>query len=59
MAEQRAKDPVATIESKQGVSFGQGARHCRYFAKQYADQAKEATNLASVHEEMANKAEQR
>jgi hypothetical protein len=59
MADQRVNGPRATIESKQGVSFGHGASHCRYFAKQYADQAKEAAILASAHEEEAARAEQR
>ena len=58
MAEQFAKGP-ATIESKQGTSFGLGVSHCRYFAKQYAAEAKEAATLAAAHEEMATKTEQR
>lgn len=58
MAEEAAKNP-ALIESKQGISFGPGASHCRYFAKQYAEQAKKAAGLAASHEAMAAVAEQR
>jgi hypothetical protein len=54
MAEQFARS--AASESKQGTL---GVSHCRYFAKQYAEQSNEAATLASAHEEMATKAEQR
>jgi hypothetical protein len=60
MAETYAKNPsFASPESKQGVSFGQGASHCRRWAQLDAEQAKEAEALAALHEDMAKQAEQK
>ncbi|SRR5258708_29868857 len=42
----------ATIESKQGISCN-CTSHYRYFAKQYAQEAKDAETLAAQHEKLA------
>lgn len=60
LAEIYAKNPPnAAMESKHGTAFGQGAPHCRKFAQLQAEAAKEAEDLAALHEEMAKKAEQK
>lgn len=56
-AEFYAKNPpFPAMEAKHGYAI-QGASHCRYWAKQDADQAEKANKLAALHEEMAQKAE--
>ena len=58
-AELYAKHPPFTaMESKHGWAFGQSASHCRFWAKEYLEQAATATKLAGLHEDMAQKAEQ-
>ena len=42
----------ATIESKQGISCN-CTSHYRYFAKQYAEESKDAETLASQHAQLA------
>src|SRR3981189_1689643 len=42
----------ATIESKQGISCN-CASHYRYFAKRYAQEAKDAETLAAQHDQLA------
>jgi hypothetical protein len=42
----------ATVESKQGISCN-CTSHYRYFAKQYAQEAKDAETLAAQHEKLA------
>jgi hypothetical protein len=60
MAEVYAKNPVsAALESKHGVSFGQGASHCRRWAQLDEEQAKEAEALAALHNEIAKSAEKK
>jgi hypothetical protein len=53
------KPPFAALESKHGDAFGQGASHCKKFARLAEEQAKEADALATLHEEMAVAAEQK
>jgi len=48
--------PFPAMVAKFGTGFGQGAPHCRYWAKQYADDAARAGAQAVLHEEMATKA---
>jgi len=51
------KNPLfPALESKQGTSFGMGASHCRYWAKQDAEAAAKADAQAALHEDMAKKA---
>ena len=53
-AEVYAKHPPFTaMESKHGWAFGQSASHCRFWAKEYLEQAAKATKLAGLHEDMA------
>lgn len=60
MAEIYAKNPpFPAMESKHGDAFGQGASHCRKWARLIAEQAKEAEALAALHEDMAKAAEQK
>lgn len=49
--------PFPAMEAKHGDAFGQGASHCRKWAKLDAEQAEKATTLAGLHEVMARKAE--
>ena len=49
--------PFPALESKHGISFGQGAAHCRYWAKHDAEEATKAEALAARHEAMAKTAE--
>ena len=49
--------PFPAMEAKHGDAFGQGANHCRKWAKLDAEQAEKATTLAGLHEDMARKAE--
>jgi septal ring factor EnvC (AmiA/AmiB activator) len=42
----------ATIESKQGISCN-CTSHYRYFAKQYAEESKDAETLAEKHDQLA------
>jgi outer membrane murein-binding lipoprotein Lpp len=42
----------ATIESKQGISCN-CTSHYRYFAKRYAQEAKDAETLAAQHDQLA------
>ena len=53
------KHPFAALESKHGDAFGQGASHCKKFARLAEEQAKEADALAAVHESMTKAAEQK
>ncbi len=53
------KHPFAALESKHGDAFGQGASHCKKFARLAEEQAKEADALAARHEGMAKAAEQK
>lgn len=58
-AEVYAKHPPFTaMESKHGYAFGKSASHCRFWSKEYLEQAAKATKLAGLHEDMAQKAEQ-
>lgn len=50
--------PFPALESKHGYAFGQGATHCRYWAKRDAEEATKAEALAARHEAMAKTAEQ-
>ena len=60
LAETYAKNPLfAPLESKQGVSYGRSASHCRRWAQLDAEQAKKAEALARLHEDMAKAAEQK
>jgi hypothetical protein len=43
----------ATIESKQGISCN-CTSHYRYFAKRYAQEAKDAETLAAQHDQLAH-----
>ena len=57
-AEARAKNPTfAALEVKHGFTFGLGASHCRHLANADAASAERAQSLASVHENLAAKAE--
>jgi hypothetical protein len=49
--------PFAALEVKHGFAFGQGASHCRYFAKLDELEAKRAEAQALRHEELAKRAE--
>jgi hypothetical protein len=51
--------PFPALESKHGVSFGQGATHCRYWAKRDAEEATKSEALATHHEDLAKAAEQK
>lgn len=51
--------PFPALEVKHGAAFGQGATHCKRWAELSAEQAKEATALANMHEEMAAAAEKK
>jgi hypothetical protein len=53
------KHPFAALKSKHGDVFGQGASHCKKFARLAEEQAKEADALATLHEGMAKAAEQK
>ena len=53
------KHPFAALESKHGDAFGQGASHCKKFARLAEEQATEADALATLHERMAKAAEQK
>ncbi len=58
LAEVYAKNPpFPAMEAKQGDAFGQGASHCRKWAKLDAEQADKAEKLAALHEDMAKTAE--
>lgn len=58
LAETYAKNPpFPAMEAKHGFAFGQGVSHCRHWAKLDSEQAEKATKLATLHEDMATKAE--
>jgi hypothetical protein len=58
LAEVYAKNPpFPALEAKHGDAFGQGASHCRKWAKLDAEQADKTEKLAVLHEDMARKAE--
>jgi len=58
LAEVYAKNPpFPALEAKHGDAFGQGASHCRKWAKLDAEQADKTEKLAALHEDMARKAE--
>ena len=60
LAEIYAKNPpFPAMEAKHGMSFAQGAPHCKRWAELSAEQAKEALSLAAMHEEMAQVAEKK
>jgi len=48
--------PFPAMESKHGAAFGMGASHCRFWAKQDAEDAAKADAQAALHEDMAKKA---
>lgn len=48
--------PFPAMESKHGAAFGMGASHCRFWAKQDAEDAAKAEAQAALHEDMAKKA---
>lgn len=48
--------PFPALESKHGAAFGMGASHCRFWAKQDAEDAAKAEAQAALHEDMAKKA---
>lgn len=45
--------PFPALEAKHGYAFGQGATHCRYWAKRDAEEATKAEALATRHDDMA------
>jgi hypothetical protein len=51
--------PFPALEAKHGTSFGQGATHCRYWAKRDAEEAMKAEAIAARHEKMAKAGEPR
>ena len=51
--------PFPALEAKHGYAFGQGATHCRYWAKRDAEEATKAEALAVRHEELAKTGEQK
>jgi hypothetical protein len=51
--------PFAALEAKHGIAFGQGATHCRYWAKRDAEEATKAEAIAARHEALAKAAEQK
>lgn len=51
--------PFPALEAKHGISFAQGATHCRHWAKRDAEEATKAEAVATQHEEMAKAAEQK
>jgi len=48
--------PFPAMESKHGAAFGMGASHCRFWAKQHAEDAAKAEAQAALHEDMAKNA---
>lgn len=51
--------PYIANEAKRGDTVQQGASHCKKFAALAEEQAKEADALSSLHEDMAQAAEQK
>jgi hypothetical protein len=51
--------PFPALEAKHGYAFGQGATHCRYWAKRDADEAAKVEVFAARHDAMAKAAEQK
>ena len=45
--------PFPALEAKHGYAFGQGATHCRYWAKRDGEEAAKAEALATRHDDMA------
>lgn len=52
-------DRTTSLEDPTYVNMGRAARHCHNIAKDYLKEAKEATALATIHEQMAKVAEKK
>jgi hypothetical protein len=47
--------PFPAMVERFGTGFGQGAPHCHYWSKQYAEDATKAEAQAALHEDLAKK----